>query len=214
MYSRMLMALAATALMAVAPAVAQPLAVKAKGAKKVVFSDRVGKNQFTWSSDAPLEKIKGTADEVSGWLSIDPANPKSVRGTVSAKVASMKSGNDVRDEHLRSANWLNAEKHPEITFVAQSIAGAKVSGNTLTANVTGNFSMNGVTRKVTVPISLKYIDASAATKERAPGDLVMITADFNIALKDFNVAGSKGTIGSKVGEKITISAKLFGSTGL
>ena len=40
----------------------------------------------------------------------------------------------------------------------------------------------------------------------------MISSDFTISLKDFKVAGQKGMIGSKVGEKIRISAKLFGAT--
>jgi polyisoprenoid-binding protein YceI len=193
---------------------AQPLAVKARGTKKIVLSNRVGANQFTWSSDAPLEKIQGTAEGVSGSLTLDPKNPASLRGTISAKVMTMKSGNDMRDEHLRGESWLDAAKHPEITFVATSVSGVKASGNSFTANVTGSFTMHGVTKTMTVPVTVQYLDASSRTKSRAPGDLVMLTAEFNVPLKDFNVAGSKGTVGSKVGESIAITAKLFGSTAL
>lgn len=193
---------------------AQPLTTKAKGARKIVLSNAVGANQFLWNSDAPLEKIQGTAEGVTGTLTLDPKNPASLRGTISAKVATMKSGNDMRDEHLRGETWLDAAKHPEITFVATSVSNVKTKGNTFTASVTGNFTMHGVTKTMTVPVTVQYLDASAKTRSRAPGDLVMITATFNVSLRDFNVAGSKGTVGSKVGEAIAISAKLFGSTAL
>jgi hypothetical protein len=40
----------------------------------------------------------------------------------------------------------------------------------------------------------------------------MIKASFKVPLKDFNIAGKQGIIGSKVGENIEITANLFGST--
>lgn len=197
-----------------AAAHAQPLSVKGSGAKKVTLSDKVGRNQFEWLSTAPLEEIKGTAEGVSGSFTFDPKKPSTLRGSVSVQVASMKSGNDMRDEHLRGAQWLDAANHPTISFTISSVSALKASGSQVTGQATGNFTMHGVTRQITVPFTLQYIDESAKTKERAPGDLVMVTATFNLALKDFNVAGSKGTVGSKVGETIKISAKLFGATGL
>jgi hypothetical protein len=58
---------------------------------------------------------------------------------------------------------------------------------------------------------MTYIPESDKTRQRAPGDLVMINADFTISLKDFNIAGTEGNVGSKVGETIKISAQLFGN---
>jgi hypothetical protein len=66
---------------------------------------------------------------------------------------------------------------------------------------------------MSIPFKLTYIDESAKTRARAPGDLMMLTSDFTVSLKDFGVAGAQGYVGSKVGETITVSAKLFGSTG-
>ncbi len=206
---------AAVALLAIATASqAQPLKVTASGSKTVKLSDRVGKNQFEWLSTAPLEEIKGTAEGVSGTITLDPRNPASLRGTISAQVATMKSGNDTRDGHLRGPAWLDATTFPTISFTIASVSGLKVSGNEVSGTATGKFTMHGVTKQITIPFTLKYIDANAKTRERAPGDLVMVTAKFDVSLRDYNVAGSKGTIGSKVGETITVNAKLFGSTGL
>lgn len=186
----------------------------ASAQKTVTISDRVGKNQFTWTSDAPLEKIKGTAEGVSGKLTLDPANIGSIRGTISAQVSTMKSGNGTRDGHLKSAQWLDAAKYPTMSFTIASVSNAKTTGNVTTGTATGQFTMHGVSKTISVPFKLTYLAESAKTRERAPGDLVMISADFNVKLADFNVAGGKGAIGSKVGEQIAVSAQLFGSTGL
>lgn len=210
-----LIAAAAVALTVMAhEAPAQSLAVAASGSKKVTLSDRVGKNQFTWISEAPLENIKGTAEGVTGALTLDPKNLSSIRGTITTQVATMKTGNTTRDNHLESDQWLDAAKYPTISFTISSVSGVKVAGNTATGTATGQFTMHGVSKTVSIPFKLTYLDASAKTAARAPGDLVMISADFSVALKDFNVAGTKGLVGSKVGETIKVSAQLFGSTGL
>lgn len=192
---------------------AQKLVVKATGNKTITLNDKVGKNQFLWNSDAPLEKIQGTAEGVTGSFTVDPANLAGIRGTISAQVSTMKSGNATRDKHIQGAGWLDAATYPTISFTIVSIKNIAVSGNKMTATAVGNFTMHGVTKQMSIPFSMTYLDASAKTKERAPGDLVMVEASFNVPLADFNVEGSKGTIGNKVGESIAIEAKLFGSTG-
>ena len=78
--------------------------------------------------------------------------------------------------------------------------------------LTGDFTMHGVTKKMTIPFEITYMPESEATKKRASGDLVMIKADFNVALKDYNVAGASGIVGSKGGETIKVTAQLFGNT--
>lgn len=193
---------------------AQGLSVSASGAKKVTLSGKVGKNQFTWTSDAPMEKIQGTAEGVSGTITLDPKNLATLRGTISATVATMKTGNATRDGHLQGAQWLNAASYPTISFTISSVSGVKVSGNSATGTAAGKFTMHGVTKNLSIPFKLTYIDASAKTAQRAPGDLVSVSAEFDVALADYNVAGSKGVIGSKVGQTIHVNAQLFGSTAL
>ncbi|MBS1910565.1 MAG: YceI family protein [Bacteroidetes bacterium] len=207
-------ATAAALLVTSASTQAQGLAVAASGQKTVKLSDKVSKNQFNWLSSAPGETINGTAEGIAGSFTFDPKKPTSLKGTVSCQVATMKTGNETRDGHLKSPTWLDAAKYPAISFTIASVSDVKVNRNQMTGKAVGTFTMHGVTKPMTIPFSLQYIDASAQTRERAPGDLVMVTAEFTVSLKDFNVAGRQGLIGSKVGETIKISAKLFGSTGL
>src|SRR5579872_4659511 len=81
---------------------AQRLAVASGGEKLLTLNDRVNKNQFIWTSDAPLESIRGTSEGVAGTLTIDPQDLSTLRGTITTQVATMKTGNDTRDNHLHS----------------------------------------------------------------------------------------------------------------
>ena len=178
---------------------AQRLSVPASGLETVTLNDKVNKNQFVWVSEAPLENIKGSSEGVTGSFTIDPQD------------LTMNTGNATRNSHLVSAEWLDASKYPTISFTIASVDNIKTTGTTATATATGNFTMHGVTKKVSIPIKITYIPESDKTRARAPGDLVMVAADFNISLKDFNIAGTEGTVGSKVGETIKINAQLFGN---
>jgi len=190
---------------------AQRLSVPAGGEKLVTLTDKVNKNQFIWVSDAPLESIKGTSEGVGGTLTMDPQDLSTIRGTVTTQVSTMRTGNETRDHHLVSAEWLDASRYPLITFTITSVDNIKTNGTTATGYATGNFTLHGVTKRITIPFSLSYVPENAQTRQRAPGDLVMFSADFTIALKDFNVTGTDGVVGSKVGDQIKITAHLFGN---
>ena len=208
---RSILVLAACLSIGLSSAQAQRLAVASGGEKLLTLNDHVNKNQFIWTSDAPLESIRGSSEGVAGTLTIDPQDLSKIRGTVTTQVASMKTGNDTRDSHLHSSEWLDAARYPLISFTITSVSNVQTSGNKASGMATGNFTMHGVTKRVSIPFTLTYLTANAATAQRAPGDLVMISATFDIALSDFNVAGTQGVIGSKVGNKIKITAQLFGN---
>ncbi len=191
---------------------AQRLAAPSNGPVAVTFNDKVGHNQFIWVSDAPLESIKGTSEGISGSLTIDPQDLTKLRGTVETKTVTMKTGNATRDNHLWSAEWMDIRRFTTITFTVSGMKDVKTTGNTATGTATGTFTMHGVTKSLAIPFKLTYIPESDKTRLRAPGDLVMINADFTISLKDFNIAGTEGNVGSKVGETIKITAQLFGNT--
>ena len=77
---------------------------------------------------------------------------------------------------MRSAGWLNAESFPEVSFEIKKVSGVKsTAGNKLTAKVTGNFTLHGVTKEVVADATLTYLDESEQTKMRAPGDLLGVT---------------------------------------
>ena len=195
-------------LAAVSMSFAQGFKVKATGEQTFNFEDK--RNQVKFFSTTPLEDITGISNDVKGKVTLNVADIKSMKGSITISVASIKTAIDLRDEHLRSENWLNAEKYPEITFSIKKVGDVKVAAdNKLEAKVTGDFTVHGVTKETVADVTLTYLDASEQTKQFAPGDLLGVQAKFNIALSDFDVENM--VVGQKVADEIEITATLRGS---
>src|SRR5690242_9461254 len=75
-----------------------------------------GGSRIQFISDAPLETITGVTTHVTGQLTVDPNNLATARGTIAVRIATIRTGIDLRDEHLRAENWLNAQAYPNATF--------------------------------------------------------------------------------------------------
>ena len=161
------------------------------------------KTKVTFTSEAPLERIEGTA-EGKGSLAVDLNAPGTVTGSISVGVATMKTGNDRRDAHLRGDKWLNAEKFPDITFaVSQAKAEpTETKGEVKSAKmtVTGTFSLHGVSKELTAPAVMKW-----------KGNKVKITTKFQVALADYAVQGAQGVVGDKVANSISVDVTLLGA---
>src|SRR5688572_23037693 len=60
--------------------------------------------------------VRGHFKNVSGRLRFDPADPRSAHTEIEISAASLWTGESARDEHLRSADFLDASNHPTIRF--------------------------------------------------------------------------------------------------
>ena len=163
------------------------------------FAD-TSRTSIDWFSDAPMEKIKGTASGATGSVTFDPANPQGLTGSVSVPVKSMKSGNPIRDRHLKGAKWLDAGKYPNLVFKVTKVTAATRAKSKSDLKLNGTFTCHGVTKAISVPATIKW---NAKT--------LKLTTKFTIKLADYKVAGSSGTIGNKVGKTIEIKATLYGA---
>ena len=189
---------------------AQGFKVKASGEQTFNFEDQRGRNQATFFSTTPLEDITGLSNSVKGTVTFKVNDIKTLKGKISVPVASIKTGIDMRDEHMKSAGWLNAASYPEISFEIKKVNNIKSEAdNKLTAKVDGNFTLHGVTKSVVADVTLTYLDANDQTKMRAPGDLLGVNAKFNVKLSDFGVKNQ--IIGQKVSENIEVSVNMVGS---
>jgi polyisoprenoid-binding protein YceI len=200
-------------LISVAFTLAQGFKVKASGEQTFNFEDKYGRNQLTFFSSTPLEDITGVSNAVKGKVTFNVADIKTLKGSISIPVASLKTGIDLRDEHLKSDNWMDAESYSEITFLIKSVSEVKTEAdNKLQIKVTGDFTTHGVTKEIVVPISLTYLDASEQTKQRAPGDLLGVQATFNIVLSDYDIDNM--IVGQKVADDIEINVNIVGSNAM
>jgi polyisoprenoid-binding protein YceI len=196
------------AFVAFSTAYAQGFKVKATGEQTFSFNDN--RNQAKFFSTTPLEDVTGISNDVKGTATFNVSDFSTLKGKISISVASLKTGIETRDGHLQSANWLDAEKYPDITFTIKKVSEIKVlEDNKLQAKITGDFSTHGVTKEVVADATVTYLDESESTKQKAPGDLLGVNAKFNIILSDFDV--DNVVIGQKVSEEIEITVNIFGT---
>jgi len=97
-----------------------------------------------------FSKVPGKFGDFSGQIQLDEANPEQSSVEVTIKTASIDTGVKMRDDDLRSPNFFDAKKFPEITFKSTAV---KKSGEN-TADVTGNLTMHGVTKEVVLKVEL------------------------------------------------------------
>ena len=197
----------------VSTSLAQGFKVNGSGEQTFNFEDKNGRNQVSFFSTTPLEDITGISNAVRGKVTLNIADIKTLKGSISTSVVSIKTGIDLRDEHLRSDNWLDATTYPDVSFVIKKVDDVNVSANNkLEAKVTGDFSAHGITKEVVADVTMTYLEASEQTKQRAPGDLLGIQAKFNIILSDYDVENM--IVGQKVADNIEINVNIVGSNAL
>jgi polyisoprenoid-binding protein YceI len=97
-----------------------------------------------------FSKVPGKFGDFSGQIQLDEANPEQSSVEVTIKTASIDTGVKMRDDDLRSPNFFDAKKYPEITFKSSAV---KKTGEN-TADVTGNLTMHGVTKEVVLKVEL------------------------------------------------------------
>ena len=180
---------------------------------KFDFKDPKGVNNVQFKLDAPLETTTGTANGISGTVVFDPAAPAATTGKIVLETKSLTVGNPLMREHLHGANWLDVAKYPEITFEAAKVANVKTKGAQITADVTGNLTVKGVTKEVTVPVSFTYLADKLGARfgdDKIKGDLLVLRATFEINRNDFNLQPGQYT--DKVAETIQLSFAIAGAS--
>ncbi|MBI5325827.1 MAG: YceI family protein [Ignavibacteriae bacterium] len=210
--------LIAIAIFSVKTAYSSGFNLNLSGEKKFEINSRVNEPQIIFISDAPLEDMKGNvnAESISGFMGLDPSNIENSKGTVTVKVKGMETGIQKRNSHLYSDEWMDADKYPNITFNLDKITNLKTEStdaskgrSVVKGTATGSFSMHGKSKSINAIVTLTYIKESEDTKKRAPGDFLNVSGKFDVSLKDFNITGIQGLVGSKVGEVINIEFNLY-----
>ena len=122
----------------------------------------------------------GTFKDFDGSFSFDADKPEASKVNVTLKTASVDTNHAERDKHLRSDDFLNVDKHPTATFESTSV---KSTGDG-TADITGNLTLNGVTRPVV--IAAKFIgegdDPWGGYRAGFEGSTTLTLKDFDIKM--------------------------------
>jgi polyisoprenoid-binding protein YceI len=105
--------------------------------------------KILWSvSHFGFSTYTGEFTDFDARLTLDPARPERSRLTATIAIPSVATHNDALDTHLRSADFFDAAAHPTATFVSTEV---RPTGPR-TARVTGDFTLRGVTRPLTLDV--------------------------------------------------------------
>ncbi|MBI4576658.1 MAG: YceI family protein [Planctomycetes bacterium] len=162
-----------------------------------------------FESEAEFETIIGTTNQARGRIDGDLAHGT---GSVqlSVGVASLRTGIEMRDETLRAPAWLDATQFPEIGFVSKKVEPAPDRKDAV--RVTGDFTMHGVSRELTVTVSWKAIPAEAAARAGFPaGEWLKVSTEFDVSLSAHGVKLPAIAIG-KVSDTWRVKLALFAGT--
>ncbi len=176
------------------------------------FKDPKGVNNVVFRTDAPLESINGTATGISGTVTFDAASPAGLKGKIIVDAATLHVPNAMMQGHLQGAQWLDIAHNPEITFETTSVDNVKTDGNVTTADVTGTFTLHGISKQVTATgVTITFLKDKL--KDRFPqleGDLLVIRASFKIKRSDFGI--NPGKYEDKVSDEIRLNLSIAGQS--
>ena len=175
------------------------------------FKDPKGVNNAVFKLDAPLEAVNGNATGISGTITFDPADPAATKGKIVVATSTLHVGNAMQQQHMLSDKCLDAAKYPEISFEAKEVKNVKTTGATTTADVTGPFTLKGISKDLTVPVKFTYLKDKLS--QRVPslkGDLLVIRANFSIQRRDFGIM--PGQAEDKVSDTIELTLSIAGAS--
>ncbi|MGB5728393.1 MAG: YceI family protein [Thiogranum sp.] len=92
--------------------------------------------------------LLGRFNDFDGSFSYDEADPAASKVEVTIRTASIDSNHAERDKHLRGGDFLEVDKFPQATFVSSGFK----ENDDKTAALTGNLTLHGVTRPVTIDV--------------------------------------------------------------
>lgn len=140
-------------------------------------------------------QVPGHFNEFTGTIHHDPESPGSSKVEFTVQAESIDTRNEDRDQHLRSADFFHVEKFPTLSFESTKVEG---SGNEL--QVTGDLTIHGVTRKITIPVQF------LGSMSTPMGPRAGFATEFEIDRKDFGITWNRALDqgGAILGDEVSI----------
>jgi polyisoprenoid-binding protein YceI len=146
-----------------------------------------------------VSTVKGKFTEFEGEFAIDEDDLVHSGAELKIKAASLETGFDQRDQHLRSADFFNVDEYPEISFSTRRV---ERNGSEATFRVAGDLTIRDVTREVEFDLEAAgpVEDPWGGTRIAVSGEAVVDRRDWGL---EWNVPLGMGRM--LVGDKITLS---------
>jgi len=147
-----------------------------------------------------VSKVHGFFNKWTGSFAFDEQSPANSRVEVTIDAASVDTREPQRDTHLRSGDFFETEKHPQIVFKSTGVEAANGGYKVL-----GDLTFHGVTRPVTLDVEL-----GGRITHPQMGERVGFSGKTSINRKDFGVSFNQvlDTGGLALAEKVDINIEI------
>ena len=146
-----------------------------------------------------VSTVRGAFTKVSGSATYDPTDPAKTTLNATIDATTVDTRVQMRDNDLRSPNFLDVQKYPTITFQSKQVKSAG-SGK---LQISGELTMHGVTKEVLLDVD----GPSAPIKDPWGNQRIGASASTKINRKDFGINGAAGAVGDEI--SITIDTELI-----
>ncbi|MCE7992495.1 MAG: hypothetical protein HEP71_10955 [Roseivirga sp.] len=147
-----------------------------------------------------LVPVRGSFDQFSGTVLLDESDLTKTSATIFIAAASIDTGLGMRDNHLKSDDFFDVEKHPQLSFSSTRVI---IENNALVME--GILRMHGVAKEVRIPFVLAH------GEQPDPWKNFRITLQGTLELNrlDFGIGEGQDTIGETITIDLVISARIF-----
>lgn len=142
--------------------------------------------------------VTGRFSDVRGTITFDEQDPANSRAEVTIGAGSIDTANARRDKHLRAADFFDVAHHPQLTFTSRRIEALDRAAGRY--RVTGDLSVRGVTRQVT--LDAQYSQSAGAGQPRR----IALTLSGTLNRRDFGIVWNKAAI--NVADEVTLDLKV------
>jgi polyisoprenoid-binding protein YceI len=144
-----------------------------------------------------LSKVRGRFTDYDGTIVADRAKPEASSVDFTIKATSIDTDNENRDKDLRSANFFEVEKYPDITFKSSKVTPKGPDRY----DVTGTLTMHGVSKEITLPVTF------LGTVNTGRGEKAGFETSITLNRKDFGIVWNRvlDTGGTTLGDDVIVS---------
>lgn len=177
------------------PAIAQmPGAPQVERVAAGTYAVDPNHTQVIWSvNHLGFTPLYGAFGASGGTLEIDPAKPSAAKVNVTFNIADVSTTSAGFTKHLLSGDFFDAAKHPTATFTSTSV---QVDGDG--AKITGDLTIKGITKPVTLDAKLYGAGTNPMTKKQTVG----FSATTTIKRSDFGVGYAAPVVSDETELKI------------
>lgn len=147
-----------------------------------------------------VSNVPGRFKDFDGVIKYDAQNPAASSVNFTIQAASIDTDNADRDNHLRGADFFDAQKFPTLTFSSTSVKA--IDADTL--EVTGDLTMKGQTKKVTVPVEV------LGSVKTPRGEKAGFETAFKLDRKEYGITWNRAldTGGAILGDEVKINISI------